>query len=68
VFRARAQHDDDWKTMGETLVVKPGEKVIVEMEMTVPTQNNSPTASTTRCSRRSASSNRSTSRRWTIST
>jgi hypothetical protein len=42
VFRARAQHDDDWKTMGETLVVKPGEKVVVEMEMTVPARNNSP--------------------------
>ena len=42
VFRARAQHDDDWKTMGETLVVKPGEKVVVEMEMTVPAKNNSP--------------------------
>ena len=42
VFRARAQHDDDWKTMGETLVVRPGDKVVVEMEMTVPARNYSP--------------------------
>ena len=42
VFRARTQHDDDWKTMGETLVVRPGEKVLIEMEMTVPAKNNSP--------------------------
>jgi hypothetical protein len=43
VFRVSAQHDlDDWKTMGETLVVKPGEKVTIEMEMTVPAKNNSP--------------------------
>jgi hypothetical protein len=43
IFRASAQHDrDDWKTMGETLVVKPGEKVTIEMEMTVPAKNNSP--------------------------
>jgi hypothetical protein len=41
VFRAKG-HGDDWKTMGETLVVKPGEKVTIEMEMTIPAKNNSP--------------------------
>ena len=41
VFRAKTR-GDDWKTMGETLVVRPGEKVTVEMEMTIPTENNSP--------------------------
>src|SRR6267154_1767148 len=41
VFRARGR-DDDWKTMGETLVVRPGEKITVEMTMTVPAKNNSP--------------------------
>jgi hypothetical protein len=41
VFRAKA-HGDDWKTMGETLVVKPGEKITIEMEMTIPAKNNSP--------------------------
>lgn len=41
VFRARGR-DDDWKTMGETLVVRPGERVTVEMEMTIPAKNNSP--------------------------
>jgi len=41
VFRARGR-DDDWKTMGETLVVRPGERVTVEMEMTIPAANNSP--------------------------
>ncbi len=41
VFRARGR-DDDWKTMGETLVVRPGEKITVEMSMTVPAKNNSP--------------------------
>jgi hypothetical protein len=41
VFRAKA-HGDDWKTMGETLVVTPGDKVTVEMEMTIPAENNSP--------------------------
>src|SRR5215831_12907092 len=40
-FRARGR-DDDWKTMGETLVVRPGERVTVEMEMTIPAANNSP--------------------------
>ncbi|QOZ25175.1 hypothetical protein [Bradyrhizobium sp. CCBAU 51753] len=41
VFRAKAR-GDDWKTMGETLVVRPGDRVTVEMEMTVPAKNNSP--------------------------
>ena len=41
VFRAKG-HGDDWKTMGETLVVKPGEKITLEMEMTIPAKNNSP--------------------------
>jgi hypothetical protein len=41
VFRAKAR-GDDWKTMGETLVVRPGEKITVEMELTVPAENNSP--------------------------
>jgi len=41
VFRARGK-GDGWKTMGETLVVKPGEKFTVEMQMTVPARNNSP--------------------------
>src|SRR5262249_3080593 len=43
VFRARGR-DDDWKTMGETLVVGPGERVTVEMEMTSPAANNSPSS------------------------
>ncbi|WP_315834009.1 hypothetical protein [Bradyrhizobium prioriisuperbiae] len=42
VFRARGRGDWDWKTMGETLVVRPGERVTVEMEMTIPAKNNSP--------------------------
>jgi hypothetical protein len=41
VFHARGR-DDDWKTMGQTLVVRPGEKVTVEMSMTIPAKNNSP--------------------------
>jgi hypothetical protein len=41
VFRARG-HDGDWKTMGETLVVTPGEKITVEMQVTIPAKNNSP--------------------------
>jgi hypothetical protein len=40
VFRAGAH--GDWKTMGETLVVRPGEKVVVEMQMTIPAANYSP--------------------------
>jgi hypothetical protein len=50
VFRARVApgrgnaygNSDVWKTMGETLVVRPGDKVTVEMEITVPAKNNSP--------------------------
>ncbi|WP_407179000.1 hypothetical protein [Bradyrhizobium sp. STM 3562] len=42
LYRARGQHDDDWKTMGETLVVRPGERITVEMEMSIPAKNNSP--------------------------
>ncbi|MDU6378087.1 MAG: hypothetical protein E6575_29045, partial [Bradyrhizobium sp.] len=42
VFRARGEWDDEWKTMGETLRVWPGEKIVLEMEMTVPVANNSP--------------------------
>src|SRR5262249_8597533 len=30
------------KRMGETLVVRPGEKITVEMQMTIPAKNNSP--------------------------
>lgn len=41
VFRAKAR-GDEWKTMGETLVVRPGDQVTVEMSMTVPAENNSP--------------------------
>ena len=41
VFRAKGR-GDDWKTMGQTLVVRPGEKVTIEMEMTIPVTNNSP--------------------------
>jgi hypothetical protein len=41
VFRAKGR-DGDWKTMGETLVVTPGEKITVEMRMTIPAKNNSP--------------------------
>lgn len=41
VFRAKGQHDG-WKSMGETLAVRPGEKITVEIEMTVPAKNNSP--------------------------
>jgi hypothetical protein len=42
VFRARGQYDFDWTMMGETLVVKPGEKITLQMQMTVPAKNNSP--------------------------
>ncbi|WP_430641472.1 hypothetical protein [Bradyrhizobium centrolobii] len=41
VFRARGPHGD-WKTMGETLVVDPGDMITLEMAVTVPTKNNSP--------------------------
>jgi hypothetical protein len=43
VFRAKTR-GDDWKTMGETLVARPGDKVTVEMSMTIPAKNNSPYA------------------------
>lgn len=42
VFRAKGENDDDYKTMGQTLEAKPGERITIEMEMTVPTKNNSP--------------------------
>jgi hypothetical protein len=43
VFRAKGSgRNEDWKGMGETLVVKPGERITVEMQMTVPAANNSP--------------------------
>jgi hypothetical protein len=42
VFRVGAH--GVWKGMGETLTVIPGEKVTVEMSMTVPAKNNSPYA------------------------
>jgi hypothetical protein len=42
IFRAKSKSHDDWVTMGQTLVVKPGEKITVEMTMTVPVKNNSP--------------------------
>ncbi len=41
VFRAKGRHDD-WKTMGETVVARPGERITIEMELTVPAKNNSP--------------------------
>jgi len=41
VFRAKTP-DSDWKTMGQTLVVNPGDKITVEMSLTVPVSNNSP--------------------------
>jgi hypothetical protein len=40
VFRAKGH--GGWKSMGETLEVRPGEKITVEMGMTVPAANNSP--------------------------
>jgi hypothetical protein len=42
MFRAKGEWDFDWKTMGETLTVHPGEKIVLEMEMTIPAKNNSP--------------------------
>jgi hypothetical protein len=43
VFRAKGNgRNEDWKGMGETLVVKPGERITVEMQMTIPAANNSP--------------------------
>jgi hypothetical protein len=41
VFRAHG-NDGIWKTMGETLVVTPGETITLEMQLTVPNSNNSP--------------------------
>lgn len=41
VFRARAR-GEEWKSMGETLVVRPGDRVTLEMAMTIPSKNNSP--------------------------
>lgn len=41
VFRAKGP-EGDWKTMGETIVAKPGETIKIQMEMTVPVKNNSP--------------------------
>jgi len=41
VFRAKTA-TSGWKLMGGTLVVKPGDKVTVEMALTVPASNNSP--------------------------
>jgi hypothetical protein len=40
-FRARGQRGG-WKSMGETLVVRPGEQITLEMEISVPARNNSP--------------------------
>jgi len=40
VFRASAH--GDWKTMGETIVARPGETILLEVELTVPATNNSP--------------------------
>lgn len=42
LFRAKGEWDFDWKTMGETLISHPGEKIEIEMEVTVPVSNNSP--------------------------
>jgi len=43
VFRAKGQgRNEEWKGMGETLVVTPGERITVQMQMTVPATNNSP--------------------------
>jgi hypothetical protein len=41
VYRAHGP-DGVWKTMGETLVVNPGDVITLEMQMTVPAKNNSP--------------------------
>jgi hypothetical protein len=44
VFRAKVEDgaDDDWKTMGQTLVARPGQKIVVEMKLSVPQKNYSP--------------------------
>jgi len=41
VYRAHGP-DGVWKTMGETIVVNPGEEITLEMAVTVPAKNNSP--------------------------
>jgi hypothetical protein len=41
-FTASDGDEDDAKTMGETLVVKPGRKITMRMRMVVPPNNNSP--------------------------
>ncbi len=41
VYRAHGA-DGVWKTMGETLVVAPGETITLEMQMTIPASNHSP--------------------------
>jgi hypothetical protein len=41
VFRAHG-NDGIWKTMGETIVANAGETITIEMQMTIPTSNNSP--------------------------
>ena len=40
VFRAKTA-TSGWKTMGQTLVANPGEKITLEMSLTVPASNNS---------------------------
>nr|WP_245258398.1 hypothetical protein [Methylosinus sp. LW4] len=41
-FEFRASAHGQWKTMGETIVARPGEKIVLEVELTVPATNNSP--------------------------
>ena len=41
-FTYRARVRGDWTTMGETLAVRPGDTVTVQMQMVVPARNNSP--------------------------
>jgi len=43
VFRARGNgRAEDWKGMGETLVVRPGERITVQMQMTRSCQQQRP--------------------------
>jgi hypothetical protein len=42
LYRAKGEWDFEWTTMGDTLVIRPGDKITLEMEMTVPTTNHSP--------------------------
>jgi hypothetical protein len=42
VYRARVMGTADWSSMGETLVVSPGDTIQIQMVLTVPAQNNSP--------------------------